>query len=179
MVRSSLVVLVLFASLSFFALSQPMQDNRNNGIPSPLEFVGEVSEQVTRGAEVYDLVCSDCHGDTGLGIEEGRLSFLPEHQRCEKCHKAFNAKTKRDVEISERNSFNLGNPPALRGANILEHFGNAAVLYTYIRAAMPRYDPGALSEQDYLDITAFLLELNNKLPRNTNLTRDNISNIHF
>ncbi len=143
----------------------------------PFDFIKVSTEQVKRGAKVYDLVCSDCHGDSGLGIEEGRLSFLPEHQNCEKCHRKFNASTKKDVKLSERNSFNLGVPPKLRGEEALAHFNNAAVLYVYIRSAMPRYEPGMLSDQDYLDITAFLSALNNSLAENFELTQANANMI--
>lgn len=142
--------------------------------PEILELITGYSEQVRHGAEVYDLVCSNCHGNTGLGIEEGRSEFLPEHQKCEKCHRANNASRKLDVEISDRNSFNIGNPPALYTENLLNKFGNAAGLHAYTKAAMPRYEPGSLSDQDYLDITAFLLAMNNKLPKDITLTEKNI-----
>ena len=144
---------------------------------SPLELVADSSPQVLRGAETYDLVCSDCHGDSGLGIAEGRLSFDPEHQRCEKCHRTFNAPTKANVRLSEKNSFNIGEPPALHGEGVLAHFANAATLHAYIRAAMPRYDPGVLSEDEYLDITAFLLELNGLLPEGVTLSEANEASV--
>jgi cytochrome c len=147
--------------------------------PEILETIAGYGEQVRHGAEVYDLVCSNCHGNTGLGIEEGRAEFLLEHQRCEKCHRPFNASTLANVEISEKNSFNIGMPPALHSDEMLTKFGSAAVLYAYIRAAMPRHDPGVLSEQEYLDITAFLLALNGVLPQDAVLTRENGSSITF
>ena len=141
--------------------------------PEVLEAITGYSEQVRHGAEVYDLVCSSCHGNTGLGIEEGRAEFFPEHQRCEKCHRPFNASTLANVEISEKNSFNIGTPPALRSEDMLKKYGSAAVLYAYISAAMPRHDPGVLTQQEYLDITAFVLALNDVLPQNTVLTDEN------
>lgn len=145
----------------------------------PFDFIAQPSEQVKRGAELYDLVCSDCHGDSGLGIAEGRLSFLPEHQYCEQCHKRNNASYKRDVRLSERHSFNLGEPPALRGDGVLAKFSNGALLYSYLKATMPRYDPGVLSDSDYLEITAFLLALNNYLPEHLELSFDNAHLIGF
>ena len=140
---------------------------------SPAEFVTGSSPQVLRGAETYDLVCSDCHGDSGLGIAEGRASFDPAHQRCERCHKTFNAPTKANTKLSEKNSFNIGEPPALRGDGVLAHFANAATLHAYLRAAMPRYAPGTLSDEEYLDVTAFLLEVNGLLPEGLTLGADN------
>ncbi len=139
-----------------------------------LEIIAGHSEQVRRGAEVYDLVCSNCHGNTGLGIEEGRAEFLPEHRRCEKCHRPNNAATKLNVIISDKNSFNIGNPPALHD---LSKFGNAAGLKAYLQATMPRYEPGRLSDEEYMDITAFLLALNDKLPEHTTLTANNLTTI--
>jgi mono/diheme cytochrome c family protein len=147
--------------------------------PEILEVISGYSEQVRHGAEVYDLVCSNCHGNTGLGIEEGRAEFLPEHQRCEQCHRPFNASTLANVEISEKNSFNIGTPPALHSNEMLSKFGSAAGLYAYISAAMPRHDPGVLTQQEYLDITAFLLALNGALPKDIVLTNENGSSITF
>ncbi len=164
-----LLPLFILASCLLLALGQSMSEKPR----PPGEVVAGSSPQVLRGAEVYDLVCSDCHGDSGMGIAEGRLSFLPDHQRCEGCHKPFNAPTKANVELSERNSFNIGEPPPLRGDGVLAHFGNASVLYSYLQATMPRYDPGILSDEDYLDITAFLLELNGALPDDATLTEEN------
>ena len=146
-------------------------------LPSPADLVAGSSEQVLRGAEIYDLVCSDCHGDSGLGIAEGRLSFDPEHRRCEQCHKTFNAPTKNNVKLSERNSFNIGEPPALQGEGVLAHFANAGVLHAYIRAAMPRYEPGMLGEEEYIDITAFLLKLNDLLPQGLILSEANAPSV--
>jgi mono/diheme cytochrome c family protein len=147
----------------------------NKTLPPEILAVTEgYTEQVRHGAEVYDLVCSNCHGNTGLGIEEGRAEFLPEHQRCEKCHRPNNAAKLVDVEISDRNSFNIGNPPALHN---LAKFGSVAGLKAYLQAAMPRYEPGRLSDEEYLDITAFLLALNKKLPEDTTLTVDNLTTI--
>lgn len=171
-------LLALFGLLALAALALGQGAMRAAPEPSSAYVAGS-SPQVLRGAETYDLVCSDCHGNSGLGIEEGRLSFLPEHRRCEQCHKRFNAPTKADVRLSERNAFDLGHPPALRGDGALEHFGTAAALYAYVRSAMPRYDPGALSDEAYLDITAFLLELNGALPAGTTLTVEDAAGIRL
>jgi cytochrome c len=178
-----LFLIVLFAVLGVAItqdkVARPMQPSSEKLAPEILDVIAGYSEQVRHGAEVYDLVCSNCHGNTGLGIEEGRAEFLPEHQRCEKCHRPNNAPTKANVEISEKNSFNIGTPPALHGAGLLAKFGNAAGLNAYIKAAMPRYEPGNLSEKEYLDITAFLLTLNGLLPEDTVLTKENSSSIVF
>jgi mono/diheme cytochrome c family protein len=144
-------------------------------IPEVLAMISGYSEQVSRGASTYDLICSNCHGNLGLGIEEGRQEFLPEHQTCERCHRPFNSATLAEVEISDKNSFNIGNPPALKGT--LEKFGTALGLYSYIKATMPRYAPESLSEQEYLDITAFLMVLNQGLDKDTILTLNNLQDL--
>ena len=38
---------------------------------------------------------------------------------------------------------------------------------------MPRYAPGTLSDEEYLDVTAFLLEANGLLPEGLTLSADN------
>jgi cytochrome c len=179
------VLLFLFLIFLFGILGLAVTQNKAESMqkseelaPEILEVIAGYGEQVRHGAEVYDLVCSNCHGNTGRGIEEGRAEFLPEHQRCERCHRPFNASTLANVEISEKNSFNIGNPPALHLEG-LSKFGNAAGLHAYIKAAMPRYEPGKLTEQEALDITAFLLALNNVLPRDIVLTNENGSSITF
>lgn len=170
-----LFLTLLFAVLSIASLQDENQMPKSAELdPEILEVIAGYGEQVQRGAETYDLVCSNCHGNTGLGIEEGRAEFLPEHQRCEKCHRPNNAARIVDVEVSDRNSFNIGVPPAL---HTLAKFGSAAGLKAYLQAAMPRYEPGRLSDEEYEDITAFLLALNNQLPTDTTLTAENMTTI--
>ncbi len=166
----------LFIVLINFSISQDYVD-------SILSLTGldiiTSNSQIQNGARVYNLVCADCHGDTGLGIAEGIQGFHPEHQYCQRCHKTFNAPTKAMTRLSQRNSFSLGVPPALRDENSISKFQNAAVYHDFIKATMPRYDPGALSEQEYWDITAFLIALNNKLPANTILDTKNAAQIRL
>ncbi len=172
-VLTSFFLILLLLSLGL-AITQNSMNTRppSEVVPEILALISGYGEQVQRGAESYDLVCSNCHGNTGLGIEEGRKEFLPEHQKCEKCHRPFNAAKLIDVEISDKNAFNIGNPPALNGT--IQKFGSAAGLYTYIKTTMPRYAPGNLTEQEYLDITAFLLVMNKSLSKESTLTIENI-----
>jgi cytochrome c len=173
------VLIIAFVFITILGLSLAITQESMNPQPKPevtpevLNLISGYSDQVSRGATTYDLVCSNCHGNLGLGIEEGRQEFLPEHQKCEKCHRPFNSAKLVEVEISDRNSFNIGNPPALNGT--LAKFATAQGLHSYIKATMPRYAPGSLSEQEYLDITAFLMVLNQELPIETTLTLENMS----
>jgi mono/diheme cytochrome c family protein len=82
------------------------------------------------------------------------------------------------VQLSERNAFSIGVPPPLAG-EALGHFGTAAALHAYLRAAMPRYAPGTLSEESYWDVTAFLLELSGKLPPGLTLSPENAESIRL
>ncbi len=171
----STFVLLLIAGLGSAITQNNMSPRpKSEVVPEILELISEYSEQVHRGAEAYDLICSNCHGNTGLGIEEGRAEFLPEHQRCEKCHRPFNSSKLSEVEISDKNAFNIGTPPAL---NNLSKFSSAAGLYASIKATMPRYAPGTLSEEQYLDITAFLSVLNGSLAKDITLKLDNLDEV--
>jgi mono/diheme cytochrome c family protein len=123
------------------------------------------SDQVAAGAHTYHLVCEACHGASGLGLAEGRESFPPTHQRCERCHRDTNSALWDQTAITPRNSFALGDPPALRGPGTLAKLPNALVLHAYVQAAMPRYRPGVLDDQQYLDLTAFLMVLHGDLPK--------------
>lgn len=174
------IVALLFFALIFSGLKQAVTQSSMKPDPNLAADIVAVtvgySQQVYQGAKTYDLVCSNCHGNTGLGISEGRQDFLPEHQQCESCHKPFNAARQVDVNISERNSFNIGTPPALKGKH-MEKFSTAAGLYAYISTAMPRHAPGTLSSQEYLNITAYLMALNQGLGADVTLSLENLPNI--
>ena len=73
----------------------------------------------------------------------------------------------------DNNMFDVGDAPALVGETALTGFPNAAVLYTYVRATMPRHAPGTLTNEEYLDITAHVLHLNGTLLEGTQMTEEN------
>ena len=135
------------------------------------------NSQIQNGARVYNLVCADCHGDTGLGFDEALLGFHPDHHNCSQCHKKYNSPHEDDVRVSERNCFSIGSPPAIRGVGLQKKFQNAAAYYYFIKSTMPRYDPNGLTEEEYWNITAFLLAINNNLPDNTELSIKNAAQI--
>lgn len=138
-----------------------------------LAFQGEnVAEpQRTRGADLYHLRCAVCHGATGQGLAEARLAFPEDHRRCSRCHKPSNPPLLANPFV-DNNMFDIGDAPALAGEDALTA-PNAAALYSYLRAAMPRHAPGSLADAEYLDITAYLLELNRALPGGAVLTEQN------
>jgi cytochrome c len=107
--------------------------------------------QADQGAQVYWLSCLPCHGDRGQGLtDEFRQTYPPEDQYCwnRGCH----------GEVPYDQGFTLPKKiPAVIGPGTLARFANAAQLHTYIRAAMPFWKPGSLSEEDSWRVTAFIL----------------------
>lgn len=51
-----------------------------------------------------------------------------------------------------------GNAPALIGSGTLESYPTGRDLYDFISQNMPASDPGSLSDKQYLDVTAYLLD---------------------
>lgn len=133
--------------------------------------------QLERGAELYAFNCAVCHGDTGLGFAEARRAFPADHQRCEFCHKPGNPRQMSLEQMTPHNAFSLGEAPALTGKNSLQAFPNALSLYSYIQATMPRYAPARHSAEDYLDMTAYILDLRGELPDGQLLTADTLQNL--
>ena len=74
-------------------------------------------------------------------------------------------------------AFSVGTPPALAGDAHLVSFPNGLALYHYIRATMPRPFPGALTDEEYLAITAFLLEVNGTSLGSAVLELDNAASL--
>lgn len=61
--------------------------------------------------------------------------------------------------------------------NPLAGYRTADKLFAYVSRAMPYDNPGALKEQDYWDVIAFLLDANGTLPRKGHVGSDNASSI--
>lgn len=121
------------------------------------------------GAAVYAENCSVCHGPTGGGLEEARLAFPPSERVCSRCHKANNPVVMPLTRpFVDNDMFPIGEPPALRpvsgGANSapMAAVVPPAALFEYIRATMPRYHPGRVSDAEYWLLSAFLLRLNSR-----------------
>ncbi len=119
-----------------------------------------LAAQLERGREVYAFSCTTCHGATGAGFAEARAAFPADHYDCIRCHGPRNPPqmTPQQIELSQ-SVFSLGVAPPLADADALARFGTAAALYAYVRATMPRWDPGRLADDAYLDVTAFVLHL--------------------
>ena len=123
--------------------------------------------QVARGADIYDRNCAVCHGDSALGFAEARRAFPQDHRACTRCHKQNNPQVMSLEQVVEEGRdhdlFPIGDPPPLRGADALASLPDPVALFHYIRATMPRYRPGTMADQEYLDVTAFLLAVNGRL----------------
>jgi len=106
--------------------------------------------QADTGAEIYRLVCQDCHGNRGQGLtDEWRAQWAPQDQNCwqSKCHSLDHPP----------DGFTLPRyVPPLVGPGTLSQFKTALDLYYYIRITMPWQNPGSLQEAEYWQLTAFL-----------------------
>jgi mono/diheme cytochrome c family protein len=123
--------------------------------------------QADLGAYTYWARCMPCHGDRGQGLtDEFRALYPPEDRNCwaSGCHGP------RPYE----NGFTLpATIPALIGPGRLESFSDAASLEAFIAAAMPFSDPGSLSQEEYWQVTAFLLRENRRDPGTATLGPEN------
>ena len=116
------------------------------------------------GAEVYRLVCRDCHGDRGQGLTpEWRATWAPQDQNCwqSKCHAANHPPE----------GFVMPIAPAIAGPGALARFASAQDLHDFIQAEMPWYRPGSLTEKDGWAVTAHVLSMNGIDPGTTLDTR--------
>lgn len=119
--------------------------------------------QADLGAQVYWLWCLPCHGEKGQGLtDEFRTTYPPEEQYCWErgCH----GKSPYDQGFILPTAI-----PAVIGNATLGKFSDAAQLNAYIRAAMPYWKPGVLTEEEAWQVTAFLLRANGLWDASTEL----------
>lgn len=147
-----------------------------DALPSPTHYpvlqavLAHASDQVKAGSDTFHVVCATCHGPTGKGYQEARMAFIPDHRACERCHRPANPARWADTAITARNSFSIGQPPALRGTDLLQEYPTPSALFHFLKSAMPRYDPGKFSDATYVRLTAFLLALNGAMPPGAHLS---------
>jgi cytochrome c len=155
------VALLIAASLfqEGTALSVELQSTPSATL-SPFERLAEPTlsaapSQADHGAQTYWLLCLACHGDRGQGLtDEFRETYPPEEQYCWErgCHgeRPYDFGFKLPMQI-----------PAVIGPEAaLGKFTTAARLNAYIKAAMPFWKPGSLTEEESWLVTAFLLREN-------------------
>jgi cytochrome c len=132
----------------------------------------ENPNQADEGAQLFWLHCQPCHGDRGQGLtEEWRAQYPPEDQNCwnSGCH------GNRPYE----NGFTLPTAvPPVTGEESLARFETMGQVYGFISAAMPYQDPGYLTEEEYLAMTAFLAR-EHGLWDGTPLNPDNVNTYYL
>ncbi len=68
-------------------------------------------------------------------------------------------------------------PPLAGPGNALADYRTVRRLYDYIVGFMPDDDPGSLSEQQYLDVTAFILQANGLNPNGLTLSANTLDEL--
>lgn len=110
--------------------------------------------QADHGSQVYWLSCLPCHGDKGQGLtDEFRQTYPEEEQYCWErgCHGPDPYESGFTIPKSI---------PAVIGVDAISKFPDAAQLNAYIRAAMPFWKPGSLTEEEAWQVTAFIMREN-------------------
>jgi quinol-cytochrome oxidoreductase complex cytochrome b subunit len=126
--------------------------------------------QADNGAQAFWSMCKSCHGDLGQGLtDEWRESYSVEYRNCWQsgCHGADHAENTFEIPAS--------GVPAVIGAGKLARFANARELQQYIHENMPFFPAGSLTEEQSLELTAFLLQEQKTLPDGLVLDKVNAS----
>ena len=120
-------------------------------VPPPLP---KTPDQADYGAQDYYYVCMACHGDRGQGLtpqwmEEWNLGKNPCWQS--KCHAANHPPE----------GFKLPRTiPGVIGQVFTNEFYNGLDLHDFLKKEMPWHNPGYLRDDQYWNLTAFLLREN-------------------
>lgn len=166
---STLLLLVGLAFILFFGpvLTLPLQSvalgygNIETPTPDPLAVpvMPESPTQVDVGRNLYYYHCMPCHGDQGQGLtDEWREVWPEDHQNCwgRGCHAG---------RVDDAGFPIPRYVPAVSGSpQAIASFQTADDLFTYLLKAHPPQRPGALQQEEYWALTAFLLHMNDRLP---------------
>ncbi len=126
------------------------------------------ASQVDKGAMVYWTICMACHGDRGQGLtDEWRAAWgLDQNCWASKCH----------APNHPPQGFQLPKTiPAILGPGTMSRFADARDLHTYIADTMPWWNPGSLTPEQSLAVTAYLLRERKAVPEGTQLDDANLS----
>ncbi len=156
-VAGLVVALLLVAAVQTVFSQEPPHEPEPTGTPESWLILPELPETATQadvGAEIYELVCQDCHGNRGQGLTADWIAtWDPEDQNCwqSKCH----------AGPIPTGGFALPRiVPAIVGDDTLSRFATAHALYDFIRQNMPWQAPGSLQDYEYMQLTAYLLREN-------------------
>jgi len=95
-----------------------------------------------------------CHGDRGQGLTQDYLNILdPPDRNCWQSH-CHGSNHPLDGFVFPKFV------PAVVGPGVLEPFRTALILHDYLQARMPWQAPGSLSEEEYWQLTAYLMRAN-------------------
>lgn len=127
--------------------------------------------QADDGHQVYHMVCMVCHGDEGQGLtEEWRAALDLEDQDCWQsgCHHTRHPP----------GGFIFPKVvPRIVGGGALARFNTALDLYQYLSTKMPWQAPGYLKDEEYWQLTAYLLRENQVDLANRTLTLENAAQV--
>jgi mono/diheme cytochrome c family protein len=151
-------IALLFAGLFFDNGTADTARQQADATPTPDRLaeptLPAAASQADHGAQVYWLSCMPCHGDQGQGLtDEFRKTYPPEEEYCWEsgCH----------GPNPYESGFTIPKKiPALIGESALAKFTDAAQLHAYIRATMPFWKPGSLTEEESWRVTVFILREN-------------------
>ena len=187
------LVAILFVGAILAACNRPSDTQATTATPTPLTMprmpatapaktedswlvltnLPENATQIDRGAEIWRLVCQDCHGDMGQGLTQDWIAkWDPKDQNCwqTKCH----------ASNHPPEGFVLPQyVPPLVGSTALGRFETASDLQTYMRDKMPWHKPGSLQDDEYWDLTAFVLDMNGINPLPAQLDAEQGATIHL
>lgn len=136
-------------------------------LPPPV--ISEEPSQLERGQLQYYQVCLACHGNWGQGLtDEWRETGFRADMNCweSKCHAPNHPP--HGFEIPRE-------MPALLGVTALSTLSDAAQLYQVIYQSMPWWDPGSLTSDEALDLTAYLMDARGELPEGIVLNENNLA----
>lgn len=171
----SLGVALLFAGLFFDVSIADSPGIQNTPTPDRLSepTLPASPSQADYGSQVYWLSCLPCHGDKGQGLtDEFRETYPPEDRYCWEsgCHGAQ----------PYEDGFTLPQQiPALIGPETLAKFTDAAQLNSYIRATMPYWNPGSLTEEEAWRVTAYLMRENGLMNNSRELNASNAGTVRI
>lgn len=143
-------------------LDRDMWDPADRLGPPPMS---DPPTQVELGHYAYYLSCMVCHGDQGQGLEAWRTLLPEEDRNCwqSRCHAAN----------YPPGGFQLPRyAPPLAGSGTLARYQTAADLYEYVQGQMPWQAPGILTDEEYWQITAYLVQARGANPGKEPLTRE-------
>lgn len=136
-------------------------------LPAPI--MPPEPDQLDLGEQTYYQICLACHGNWGQGLtDEWRETGFGGDMNCwqSKCHAANHPP--QGFEIPRE-------MPPLLGVGSLSTIGSADQLFQVIIQTMPWWNPGSLSTEEAVNLTAYLMKSRGELPAGIVLTEDNLA----